>query len=584
MFNRRKKALLGIIMSIAILCSGCAGGRNNSANVNTGVDVNADTNVAAETDVKVDTGDFRKESAYSLMQTVNSSLADHSIDDKYRTFYEIFPYSFADSDGDGIGDLNGIIQNLDYLNDDDENTDTDLNINGIWLMPVMPSPSYHKYDVTDYMDIDPEYGTLEDFKALMAECEKRDIHVIIDLVMNHTSSEHPWFMEGCKYLESLPQEAEPDSSVCPYVDYYHFSKEKQANYHQVGDSEWYYEGQFWAGMPDLNMENEAVIEEFDQITDFWLDLGVSGFRLDAVGEYESDNVTKSTEILRQFVTEMKTKNPDIYLVGEIWSDMSTYTQYYDSGIDSCFDFAFADSTGIIANTIKGAKNYNASSFGKAQVNIQDTIQSRNTDGIDAPFYTNHDMARGAGYYSGDNSEAQTKIAQAMNLFMSGNAFLYYGEELGMKGSGKDENKRAPMFWSSDKQAEGMCSGPKDMDLVKMKYGSYEEQREDGDSVFQFVKETIKIRNAFPEIARGQVTFEEACSNDSICTIRKSFDGNEILLVYNISENPEQIDLRTLSLNNSTDKKLAAILLTGTEALTYDKGVLLMPSYSVAVLQ
>ena len=115
-------------------------------------------------------------------------------DDKYRNFYEIFVYSFCDSDGDGIGDINGITQKLDYLNDGDPNGGDDLGIDGIWLMPIMPSPSYHKYDVTDYYDIHPDYGTLEDFERFTAECEKRGIDVIIDLVLNHTSSEHPWFI------------------------------------------------------------------------------------------------------------------------------------------------------------------------------------------------------------------------------------------------------------------------------------------------------------------------------------------------------------------------------------------------------
>lgn len=116
--------------------------------------------------------------------------------DKYRNYYEIFVSSFCDSNGDGIGDIGGIISKLDYLNDGDPNSGDDLGIDGIWLMPIMPSPSYHKYDVTDYYDIDPQYGTMEDFEKLIAECDKRGIDVIIDLVINHTSSEHPWFKKA----------------------------------------------------------------------------------------------------------------------------------------------------------------------------------------------------------------------------------------------------------------------------------------------------------------------------------------------------------------------------------------------------
>ena len=130
--------------------------------------------------------------ALSLMQQVNTA-EENVIDDNYRTYYEVFVYSFYDSDGDGIGDLKGLTENLDYINDGDPATDTDLGCNGIWLMPVMPSTTYHKYDVTDYEAIDPEYGTMDDFTTLVDECHKRGINVIIDFVMNHTSSQHEWF-------------------------------------------------------------------------------------------------------------------------------------------------------------------------------------------------------------------------------------------------------------------------------------------------------------------------------------------------------------------------------------------------------
>ena len=140
------------------------------------------------------------------------------IDDNYRNYYEIYVHSFYDSNEDGIGDLNGVTQKLDYLKD--------LGINGIWLMPIMPSPTYHKYDVVDYMDIDSEYGTMEDFDKLVEECHKRGINIIIDMVMNHSSSQNEWFVKACDYLRTLKEGEEPDKNVCPYVSYYNFSKEK----------------------------------------------------------------------------------------------------------------------------------------------------------------------------------------------------------------------------------------------------------------------------------------------------------------------------------------------------------------------
>lgn len=508
------------------------------------------------------------------------------IDDKYRTYYEVFLYSFYDSDGDGIGDIRGLTEKLDYINDGDDKTDTDLGCNGIWLMPIMPSTTYHKYDVTDYENIDEQYGNLDDFKELVEECHERGIRLIIDLVMNHTSSQHPWFQEACSYIEGL-NGTEPSKEECPYFGYYHFSKEPKGNvYYQVGNTEWYYEAQFWSEMPDLNLENEAVRNEFDEITSFWMDMGVDGFRLDAAGEYETGHTTENIGILSWFNTMVKEKNEDAYIVAEVWQDLDTYAQYYASGIDSCFDFTFGNADGIIADTLKRTSGYNASSYGNAVENIQKKLSSYNEDYIDAPFYTNHDMARSAGYYSGDYSENMTKISGAMNLFMSGSAFLYYGEELGMKGSGKDENKRAPMYWSTDQDAEGMCDGPKDMDTVKMKYGSLEEQKDNPDSVYNFYRQVIRLRNAYPEIARGTVTFEDALSNENVCVIKKTWEEREILIAFNLSENAETVDLGGEEINGQKAGKMSLggeVTTTG-EEVDFSDGILSLPAYSVVILK
>ena len=206
------------------------------------------------------------------------------IDDNYRNYYEIFVYSFCDSNGDGIGDIQGLISKLDYLNDGDDSTDTDLGVNGIWLMPVNPSTSYHKYDVMDYYDIDKAYGTLDDYKQLLKECNDRGIKVILDLVMNHSSNYHPWFKEAGKYLSTLAPGQEPDPAACKYVDYYTFSRTKESGaYYPVdGTTDWYYNAQFSPNMPDLNLNNENVRKEFEDISKYWLDMGVGGFRLDAI--------------------------------------------------------------------------------------------------------------------------------------------------------------------------------------------------------------------------------------------------------------------------------------------------------------
>ena len=505
------------------------------------------------------------------------------IDDKYRNFYEIFLYSYYDSNGDGIGDIQGLISKLDYLNDGDDTTDSDLGVNGIWLMPVAQSTTYHKYDVVDYMSIDTEYGTLDDFKQLVDECHARGINVIIDMVINHSSSQNDWFLQATDYIKGLNGK-EPSVEECPYFDYYNFTKEKVGNIHcQVGDTDWYYEAQFWSEMPDINLESDLVREEFAKITQFWFDLGVDGFRLDAVGEYYSGQTGRSVEVLTWFNDMVKQQKKDAYLVGEAWDVLETYSQFYASGIDSMFNFDYATHTGIIANTVKKVNGCNAAVFGKRLENLTADFSQYNENYIDAPFYTNHDTGRSAGYYSGDYSPAQTKIAGAMNLFMSGASFIYYGEELGMKGAGKDENKRAGMLWYEDKTTEGMCKGPENMDKIKMKYGSLEEQQNDPDSIYNYYKKVIRYKNAYPEIARGTVDFIEEISTEDICVITKQYNEEFITIVYNISENVNEVNLAESALAD-LGLEICGTLLTCDGEIVLEDNKIQMQPYSVVLLR
>ncbi|MDD6492892.1 MAG: alpha-amylase family glycosyl hydrolase [Firmicutes bacterium] len=502
-----------------------------------------------------------------------------SMEDNYRTYYEVFVYSFFDGNGDGIGDLKGLTEKLDYINDGNPETTEDLGCNGIWLMPIMPSPSYHKYDVTDYYEIDPAYGTMDDFETLMEECNKRGIKVIIDLVLNHSSSEHPWFQEACSYLKELGDK-EPSVEECPYIDYYHFSREKEAGYCAVPESDiWYYEAQFYYGMPDLNLYNEQLREEISSIVEFWLDKGVGGFRLDAIKEFESGANDANIEILTWFVDMVKAKKPDAYLVGEAWTDLNTYAGYYKSGIDSLFDFAFADSDGMIANVVRGSRD--ASSYSMSLQSIQEKFASYNPNYIDAPFYTNHDMGRSAGYYAGENSPSQTKLAGALNLLMTGSAFVYYGEELGMKGAGKDENKRAPMYFSEDKNAPGMCAGPADMDNVKMKYHSLEVQREDPYSIYNYYKKAIRIRNAFPTIVKGKVENLETYSDETLAAFSKSYEDEMLYIFCNIS--PEEREVNLTEIQGEVQGITSGLYVDENEA-SLSENTMKMPGYSVVLLK
>ena len=269
-----------------------------------------------------------------------SASAEEKVDTRFN-WYEVFVYSFSDSDGDGIGDLRGLIGKLGYIHD--------MGFHGIWLMPVMPSPSYHKYDISDYLAVDERYGTLDDIKALTAACHELGIRLIIDLPVNHTSTRHPWFLAA---VEALKAGRTDD----PAINYYNFSRDAGQNHVQVIGTDWYYEEQFAGGhMPDLNLDSEAVREEIRRIMAFWLlDCGVDGFRLDAVTSFYTGNDAKNIEFLRFLNTEAEALKPDSFLVGECWKGLGQIAEYYQSGIDSFFLFPASQDRSSASSAVIGA--------------------------------------------------------------------------------------------------------------------------------------------------------------------------------------------------------------------------------------
>ena len=291
--------------------------------------------------------------------------------------------------------------------------------------------------------------------------------------------------------------------------------------------------------------------------------------------------TENVEVLKWFNDMVKGKDENSYIVAEVWTDRETYAKYLESGIDSVFNFDFGDGDGIIANAVKGSSESGAKGYANVCGKMDELLSQYNENYIDAPFYTNHDMARGAGYYSGEYKAAQIKTAGAMNLMMSGNVFLYYGEEIGMKGSGKDENKRAPMQWSSDASAEGMCKGPDGMESIKMTNGSLEDQQDDPDSIYNYFKQAIRLRNRYPEIARGIAANVENLSDKNIAAITKTYDGKTTLLVFNLSQETQKVDISGVDLGG--EGTIGGMLLTGEDTITLDNNELTLPSYSMALI-
>ena len=492
-------------------------------------------------------------------------------DDNYRTWYEIFVYSFCDSDGDGIGDFRGVISKLDYLQQ--------MGITGIWLMPIHPSTSYHKYNVGDYYAIDPQYGTMDDFDAFLAECEKRDIHVILDLVVNHTGYDHQWFQNAMNYIKNLPEGAQPDVNECPYVDYYVFNQQGGSGYRIINGSKgWFYEGMFSPDMPDLNLSNEKVRAEITDIMKFWLDKGVAGFRLDAAKEFYSGTTDKNVEVLNWLQTTATSLKEDCYLVAEVWDTFQTITNFYASDITSIFNYAFGGVSGKIPEVLRGAGNSaKVNSYATALQKADAAYRGKNADYIDAPFLSNHDCGRIAGFTGRD--ENKTKLAAAMNVLMSGSCFIYYGEEIGMvSGGNNDPSLRAPMYWNVARD-NGTTQKPPECTLPEeYPFGSLEEQINDDSSLYNYYRQVIAIRNSLPVIARGAITAETALNKDCISAQRKTWGEEECIILMNINTEAAQVDLSAYA-----DWTMVASLSADGNAFAMEGTSLQLPAYGVAVL-
>ena len=467
-------------------------------------------------------------------------------DENGRTWYEVFVYSFCDSDGNGIGDLNGVTAHLDYIRA--------MGFDGIWLSPIHPSQTYHKYDVDDYYAIDPTYGSMADFEALLAACHDLDMKVLLDLVVNHTSIDHPWFTE--------------------HPDYYHIQDEPGGGQWKKLPNGQYYECQFWDRMPDLNLENPDLRAELEDMFRFWLDKGVDGFRLDAVKEYETGNNEKNTEILTWLNSTVKAIKHDAYIVGENWTTSNSLYTYYRSGVDSFFDFTTASVDGLIAKTLLQGKP--VFDYLSSLVNAQSLIRENNPIGTAAPFLTNHDIPRAAGFMRRD--ENLIKTAWGMALMQPGDAFVYYGEELGMSGSGKDENKRAPMLWTDDSAADGMTVGPPDMEVQTNSFPPLVNQISDDSSICSYLRKAILLRAKYPEIGRGDIFVTDAGASGEasagIGAVVRTWRERSIIIVYNLS---------SAEVNITVSGSLCDFLSATGAPVTQSGGALIMPGYSIAIL-
>ena len=439
--------------------------------------------------------------------------------------YQIYPRSFADSNGDGLGDLPGIISRLDYL--------ADLGIDALWLSPIYPSPDKDfGYDVSDYCNVDPRYGTLADFDRLVAEAHARGLHLIMDMVMNHTSDQHAWFQESRSSRDN------------PKRDWYIWRDQPNNWQASFGGKAWEYDqptGQYYLHLftkeqPDVNWRNPAVRQAQLEAFRFWMDRGVDGFRLDVFNAYFKhpdlpDNPPKfglrgfdrqkhiydidQPEML-PLLNELRAlldSYPERYSVGETYlaSPQKTVAYCGPDKLHAAFSFDFT------SNELSFPWNP-----GWIKEQIARREQIFNAAGVwPTTVMSNHDLPRAASRYAKGEQDAQARIAMALLLTLRGTPFMYYGEEIGMRDialrrseildppgrkywpiyKGRD-GCRSPMQWDNGKNA-GFSSAkpwlPVHPDYLQRNVAA---QAADPDSLFHFTKKLLRLRKISPALQRG----------------------------------------------------------------------------------
>ena len=507
-----------------------------------------------------------------LKDDTNTNYTFENVENNGGATYEIFVRSFYDSDGDGIGDLNGVAEKLDYLKD--------LGVENIWLMPFNESPSYHGYDVEDYYSIEKDYGTIDDFKALNAKADSLGINIYMDLVINHSSSTNPWFIQSANdyYTNNISADSKKD--------WYVWSENSGSNRHEYKNMGFYYEGDFSSSMPDFNLDCPAVREELAKVIKYWLDLGVDGFRLDAVLYYYQSNISKNIEFLNWIKETAESVKKDTYIVGEAWvSNQAGISEYYRSKVDSFFNFPSSlngSGNDSINSVIKGFTKANL--FGASIESKEKDQKTNNPNGKSSYFLANHDMDRSSQNLTGDLAKA----AASLMMLLPGNPYMYYGEEIELKGartsSSTDAERRLPMIWSKDDKT-GECDIP-DLRSLGSNYNPHQvelgadDQIKTGYSLVNHYKKAINLRNKYSFIEDAtfvNLTGNVAENDDHILLYKLTSGENSIIVCHNFNETAREVDVSSLSTeildSINTTKKIPE----------FKNGKLALGGYSTVVL-
>jgi glycosidase len=421
-------------------------------------------------------------------------------------YYEIFVRSFADTDSDGIGDLRGVTEKLDYLHA--------LGVSGIWLMPIHPSPSYHGYDVENYKTVNPQYGAMSDFDALITKANQLGIKVVLDFVVNHTSKTHPWFTQACGntaspyrnfflFAPATTVQTEISAGHVPSVTTYN-----DYEWHNVenGTTDYKYYGIFSSWMPDINPESTAAMDSIYSAAKFWLDKGVAGFRLDAAKHiYQVEKSQQNIDFWRAFHNTLKTYKPDVYLVGEVLDGDHNNVAYFYQGLPALFNFPNWYNLEWALNNATGCY------YPRDVDDCLKAFAAYNSGYLNVPKLSNHDEDRTMSMLGDDVAKA--KVAAAVLLTLPGQPYIYYGEEIGMRGmkTGGDENVREPFLWAAKSSDTWRTTWRTPQYNTEATVLPLARQQADENSLYSTYAEFIRLRNTYPALAEGNFTYPDPAS-------------------------------------------------------------------------
>ena len=514
-------------------------------------------------------------SALPLVGCASASPAENSLtipltSDKYGTFYQIFPYSFADSNGDGIGDLNGITAHLDYLQE--------LGVTRVWLTPIFASPTYHKYDVKDYYTIDPSFGDLSDFQAMIAAGKSHGISFILDMTFNHCSLQNPWFLQAVE--DCANENTAADSMADEFAISLDSSQVKNTKASLLSQDgvRVYYECNFDTAMPEFNLASTKTIAKQQAIMAYWLNEGAAGFRFDGVYYYFYGDDPKSLAYCQTLYREAHSLKDDVYLVGEYWNGGTASLN--DMAQSQMTFFDFPNSQAGVGGALYSIRTGLAKSF-SANVASNEAAFLKKSQGKALPSYfiSNHDMDRwGSFASSSDKGLRQAKCAAAATLLTPGTPFMYYGEEIGLKGNGNDPNRRLPMQWLSNKSSDtARCAYPTGAYFAEsdqVSWGASEKIKEAG-SLTAFYAQVLALRKAHPILASG--IYNSLSKADSpVSLLEISLAGQTAYLATNF-------DSSTATLNVPSGLSLAASLDVGGVS-SLSGSLLSLTGYSTVFLQ